>query len=139
VAADDIFRFTVTVPAGVTQANPQVTLTQFRPAIVERITWRIPPGHAALTGFQISMRGVQVLPSVPGLFITGDDEQGAFEVQGQPDSGDWSVTAYNTGTVPHSFLVSFHVRTIRPQPSALTLFSSHDLGEIDGRYVLADG
>lgn len=127
MAADDVFKFAVTVPAGTPQAAPLVTFTQFRPSQVERISWRIPHGHMGVTGFQISMRGVQVIPKAAGQFIVGDGDAGSFDLAGYPDSGDWSVTAYNTGVNPHTFHIIYHIRTLRSVVEPFRLFRDDDL------------
>src|SRR5262245_45100857 len=125
--ADDVFRFTVTVPAGTPIGAPQLTLTQFRSSIVERIGWRIPHGHMGKTGFQIATRGVQVIRRAAGQFVVGDGEAGSFDLTGYHDSGDWAVIAYNTGTVQHSIYVAYHVRNILPPIEPFRLFRDEDL------------
>lgn len=115
--SDDIFHFTVTVPAGTPQAAPLVTLTQFRAAEVERITWRLPPGTAGKVGFQIGARNVQIIPQAAGQFIVAEGGSGSFDLEGQHNTGDWSVIAYNTGLFPHNIYVTYHIRTLRPIPA----------------------
>jgi hypothetical protein len=116
VAADEIYQFTVVTPAGTLQAAPLVTPTVFGPRIVERIAWRVPAGSLGVMGWQVGMRGVQVIPRNAGGFIVAHETAGGWDLEDMPDSGDWSVTTYNTGLFQHALYVTFHVRLIRPAP-----------------------
>lgn len=129
MAADEVYEFAVTVPAGTLITAPQTTSTQFDARIVDRIEWHIPPGALGVVGFFISMRGVRVLPRGVGTWIIRSGVSGAWALRGQPDSGDWSVTAYNTGANPHTVYVTHHTRVIRPAASPLTADTPDDLSD----------
>lgn len=78
--------------------------------IIDRIDWRVPTGPQGNVGFFISARGVRVQPQAPGQFIIADGQSGHFELDDQPDSGDWAVTGYNTGAFSHAIHVTYHWR-----------------------------
>jgi len=91
---------------------------------VDEIHWRVPAGHNGLTGFRISMRGVQVFPSNLGGWIVANGQQATWPVHDMPDSGDWSITAYNTGSVVHVIYVTYMASLILPasEPPLLAAF-----------------
>ncbi len=124
---DEVYEFTVNTPAGVTQAAPQVTLTQFPARIVDRIEWKCPAGSLNAIGFAISMRGVPVIPKNAGGFIIPHLTSGGWDLANHPDSGDWSVTTFNTGMYPHSLAVTFHVRLVPKPVPELALVGGADL------------
>lgn len=115
MAADEIYAFTVNIPAGTQQASPLVTPTVLPGRIVDRIDYRLAPGALGAVAFQIGMRGVPVIPRNAGGFIVPGTASGSFDMTRLPDSGDWSVTAYNTGAFPHALTITYYVRLI-PRP-----------------------
>ena len=118
--ASDVQRFTVTCPAGVAIAGPQVFPLVMPPRVVRRIDWTVPNGPLLLMGFLLSMGGVPVLP-VAGQFtyVVENASSGFWELEGYPDSGAWQATMYNTGSVPHSVRLTFAVDLpARPRQAA---------------------
>lgn len=107
--AREVRHFAVTVPAGTTQAAPLVQDTPVSVRILRRVEWVFPPGCGGLVGFYFSMGGVQVIPSLPLAWIVEEGTSGGLDVDGQPDSGAWQVTAYNLGANPHTLQVRYHV------------------------------
>lgn len=117
MAVDEVYSFTVATPANTPQGSPLVTPAVFPARIVDRIEWNAPAGSLNAIGFQISMRGVPVIPANAGGFIVPHLTTGGWDMVNAPDSGDWSVTTFNTGMYPHSIAIIFHVRLIpRPAP-----------------------
>jgi len=88
---------------------------------VERIDWSLPPGCAGLVGFYVSMGGVQVQPLPQGAWVTGDGLSGSWALSGQPNSGAWELTAYNTGAYPHAVHLTFHVALVEQVEPDLVL------------------
>ena len=104
--------FDVTIPAGTPRASPQVSLTQFPTAIVERIEWLFPAGCAGLVGIQIGARNVAVIPFDASQFITRTGDSSGIDLTDMHNTGDWSVIGYNTGAFPHTIHVTFHTHAI---------------------------
>lgn len=106
--------FSITIPPGTLSTAPLVTPTQFNAGIVDRIEWRFPGGCNGQVGIQIGARKVPVLPGADSqFFIRSGDSQG-FDLEDLPNTGDWSVIGYNTGTFPHTVQVVFRVHRIQP-------------------------
>lgn len=130
MASDEIYSYTVTVPAGTTQASPAVFPTVFPGRIVDRIEYRLSAGGLNVVGFQVGMRGVSIVPRNPGGFIMPTTVSGGWDMANQPTSGDWSVTAFNTGVYPHGITIAFYTRLIpRPEPDPYQL-APDDLTEL---------
>lgn len=121
MASDEIYEFTVQTPAGTTQANPLVTPTVFPSRIVERIRWRVPAGALGVMGWRISMRTVPVIPRNAGGWIVAHATSGEWDLRNQPDTGDWSVTTYNTGSFQHALYLTFMCKVIEPPQPILAL------------------
>lgn len=103
----------MTIPAGTPKTAPFTTDTSFPDRVVRLVTWRVPPGPAGVMGWRLTMGGVQVVPLPAGSWIVTDSAQGQWALDGQPDSGAWQVTGYNTGVFPHAVYLDFHVDLIQ--------------------------
>jgi hypothetical protein len=130
VSNDDIWPFTVTIPAGTPETAPVTVGTVFPTRIVNAIKWRVPAGPSGLMGFYVSMRTTQVFPSIPGQWIIANDESDTWDVFNQPDSGDWSITGYNTGTYNHNVYVTYMTQVMRPRPVNKTIIPLNILGPV---------
>lgn len=64
------------------------------------------------------MNGVQVIPVNPPSWLIRDGSADASELAHLPDSGDWQVSAYNTGAFPHTIYITYYAQVIRPVPPA---------------------
>jgi hypothetical protein len=128
--ADEVWEFNLTIPAGVAQANPVVLPCKMPDRKVDSITWRVPAGHGGLTGFRISMGGVQVFPRNAGAFIIANGESATWPVHNAPDSGAWDVTAFNTGTHPHLIFIRFMVNIIRRAEPLFTVLPNWMLASV---------
>jgi hypothetical protein len=111
--ADEVYEFNLTIPAHTPIATPVVLPCKFAARKVESFTWRVPAGHGGVTGFRLSMGGVQVFPRNAGSWIIANGEAATWPVANVPDSGAWDITAYNTGNQPHLVFVRFMVALIR--------------------------
>ncbi len=105
--ADRVERFTVTVPAGTTQAAPQVSTLDMLPGVVTTIEIDVPPGPSGLVGFAIFHSGVQVIPFKLGTFLVFDDVHKAWNLSNFPTGDKWSVRAYNTDVDSHQLMFTF--------------------------------
>lgn len=117
--AREIRHFAVTVPAGTTQAAPLVQATDLGVRVLRRVEWVFPPGCGGLVGFYFSMGKVQVIPSLPLTWIVDEDRSDGLDVDDQPDSGAWQVTAYNLGAFPHTLKIRYHVDLTQPREQPL--------------------
>lgn len=127
MASDEIYEFTITTPAATLPGVPLVTPIVIPSRVVERIEWRVPAGSLGVMGWRISMRNVPVIPRNAGGWIVAHSTSGGWPVTRQPDSGDWSVTTYNTGNHSHALYVTLHAQVRYPQPAKLVLISADDL------------
>lgn len=119
--ADEVRRFTATIPAGTPILTPVTVNITFPPRTVRTIDWRVPPGPTGLMGWRLSMGGVQVLPTRSDSWVIEDDQAHTFVVDNYPDSGAWQVIGYNTGVFNHSVYLTFHLDlpVAPPKPRAL--------------------
>lgn len=101
--------FTVTVPAGTTQAGATTTDTSFPDGQVQRIELDVPDGHAGLTGIQIRAAGAQYIPFTEGAFIVANDHDFGWDVIVTIDTGVFSAVAFNTDVYDHNFYIRFSV------------------------------
>jgi hypothetical protein len=106
-ASIEVRTFQVTIPAGTPQAAPLTVDIPFPPRTVNEITWRVPPGPSGLMGWRLTMGGAQAIPNNPGAWIITDDERDSWPLYGQPDSGAWQVTGYNTDIYDHTVILTF--------------------------------
>lgn len=111
--ADRVEQFTVTVSAGTPIAAPQETALKLTPADVERVDIYIPAGHAGLTGFRLAVAHSPILPANTGAYIVGEDERLTYPLEDFPDSGQWSIFAYNLDVFPHAFYLTFLLKVVR--------------------------
>lgn len=78
----------------------------------------MPKGGQGFMGWRLSSSGAQVIPETPGAFIIADGESGVWQLTGLHTSGDWHVTAFNTGAFPHVINLEFFVSPISTPPTA---------------------
>lgn len=105
--AQEIREFAVLVPAGTAKAAPLVTSISFPERIVTAVSWRVPPGPSGLMGWQLTSAGTPVIPIQPNTFMVTDNQADTWYLDGYLDSGNWQVTAYNTGIYPHTVFLTF--------------------------------
>ncbi len=95
------------VPAGTTKAAPLVTNISFPEREVIAVSYRVPPGPSGLMGWSLTSAGTPVIPIQPGTYIVTDNQFATWELEGYLDSGNWQVTAYNTGLYAHTVYLTF--------------------------------
>lgn len=131
--ADEIRQFTATIPAGTVQALPFTKKMPMPWRIVDRLEITVPPGGSGLVGFYIAVAGVRIIPYDSDPYIVTADERMIWDLYNYPDSGDWSLGGYNTGTIDHSVFVRFLVRV--PQLHSAVQIPIFDAAELE----LGDG
>lgn len=105
--AEEIREFVVTVPAGTPVNAPLVADISFPSRIVTNISWRVPPGPSGKMGWQLTSAGAPVIPIQRNTYVVTDNQAGDWPLFGYLDSGNWQVTAYNTGVFPHTVYLTF--------------------------------
>lgn len=105
--AQEIREFAITVPAGTLKTAPLTTPIVFPERIVTDISWRVPPGPSGLMGWQLTSAGTPVIPIQQGTYMITDNQADSWPLAGYLDSGNWAVTAYNTGIYPHTLYLTF--------------------------------
>lgn len=112
--------FEVTVNALTTKEAARVEPTNFPPGEIEWVRIEIPDGVAGLAGVRIAATGRQIYPNNTGMWLVGNDEVIREDVYNWPNSGRFSVEAYNEDNFAHTFTITFGVRENEPLPSAPT-------------------
>lgn len=110
--AQEIREFAVLVPAGTALAAPLTTNISFPERIVRYVSWRVPPGPSGRMGWALTSAGTPVIPIQPKTYIVTDNQADTWELDGYLDSGNWQVTAYNTGIYPHTVYLTFQLDLI---------------------------
>lgn len=105
--AREVYSYQVTIPAGTSPATPFTANTPTPVRTLSELEIVVPPGPAGLMGFAITMGGVNVLPVMPGTWVVTDDERITWSLEGQPNSGAWQLTGYNTGVFDHTVYMRF--------------------------------
>lgn len=116
--SDNVLGFPITIPAGTSPNNPQVTPTPLGIADVVSLLIVVPPGPAGNVGFAINAGGTQVYPLKPGVWFVFDDYKYSQDVANQINSGQWSVSAYNTDVFAHTLTVYFYTNNIAYSPDS---------------------
>lgn len=97
----------IQTPGGTTAASPKVTTFSIGDWWLHEIQLRIPPGHAGLTGINVSDSGSFILPWTETVdWIIGDNDYVEFSV-GDEVTTNLVVTTYNTDFWPHTHYLRF--------------------------------
>lgn len=100
---------TVSTPPQTLVAAPQSTVVALGQVTLLEAYLVIPPGHVGLTGWQLQLAQVQVVPYGPtGSWVTGDDDKLDFTFERAVGLGLVIVT-YNLGQYPHLHLCRMKV------------------------------
>lgn len=119
--AVEVRSFAVTIPAGTPVASPATTEINFPPRTVVAVDWQVPPGPSGLMGWRLAMsEGTAVLPTGGG-WIIADNVEKTWSVQGQPNSGAWELTGYNTDIYPHTVYLNFLLDVVTQPDNTVTL------------------
>lgn len=60
-------------------------------------------------GWALTSAGAPVIPIQPKTYIVTDNQADTWQLQGYLDSGNWQVSAYNTGFYPHTVYLTFQL------------------------------
>lgn len=112
--------FAVTVPAGTPVAAPVLVSVAMPNRVVNGIIVDVPPGALGLVGWRITDKGGNPVVPVNGTFVVTHARTREYALKDQPDSGDWAVQAYNTGTSPHTVKMTFLVDILGKLPRPRT-------------------
>lgn len=58
-------------------------------------------------GWALTSAGTPVIPIQAGAYIVTDNQSATWQLEGYLDSGNWQVTAYNTGLYDHTVYLTF--------------------------------
>lgn len=122
--AAEVRSFAVTIPAGTTPAVPFTADVSFPPRLVVGVHWKVPPGPSGLMGWRLTMSGGNAVIPTGGGWIIADNESATWPLTGQPDSGAWEVTGYNTDIYDHTVYLDFLLDLVAA-PSAPTTLPSN--------------
>lgn len=127
---DDVRHFQPSIPAGTPSTALAVVSIAVPVANVDRIDWKVPPGHGGLVGWFLAMGNVQVRPLPIGTFVVCDNKDGSWPGGGLPDSGAWQLIGYNTGKFAHAVWLTFHLTFTRPRPRPVVLLPAQLLAPV---------
>lgn len=130
--AAEVRSFAATIPAGTPKNAPVTVDVSFPPRVVLAVSWQVPPGPSGLMGWRLTMSGGNpVIPAGDG-WIIADNRSGSWPVAGQPDSGAWEVTGYNTDIFDHTVYLDFMLAMIGTAVAAqaVTLASPAQLAPV---------
>ncbi len=95
------------VPAGTPPAAPVTVDVSFPERVVTAVSWRVPPGPSGLMGWALTSAGAPVIPIQQQTYIVTDNQTSTWPLEDFLDSGNWQVTAYNTGLYDHTVYLTF--------------------------------
>lgn len=107
--AQEVREFIVLVPHGTLQAAPVTVNISFPNRVVTRITYKVPPGPCGKMGWALTSAGAPVIPIQRNTYIVTDNQSDTWDLEGYLDSGNWQVTAYNTGVYDHTVYLTFQL------------------------------
>lgn len=107
--AQEIREFAVLVPHGTPLAAPLTVNISFPARIVTAVSWRVPPGPSGTLGWALTSAGTPVIPIQPKTYVVTDNQADTWDLEGYLDSGNWQVTAYNTGVYDHTVYLTFQL------------------------------
>lgn len=100
---------TIAVPANTSKANPSKTALVLPIENTISVDLEVPPGPAGLMGFYLAMSGQQLIPFEVGEWIVWDDRFDTWYLDDYPQTGAWSVVAYNLDIAnTHDIVCRFH-------------------------------
>lgn len=105
--AREIRSYTCLVPAGTLDTAPATFDTSFPPRVVDGVQVIVPAGPSGLVGWRLLIGNAQAIPYLSDPWIITSGEIITWPLEDYPDSGTWSVQAYNTGINDHALYIRF--------------------------------
>lgn len=118
--AVEVRSFSPVIPAGTPVSAGWSADLSFPARVVDRIQVRVPPGPRGAVGFAIGSAGTSIIPYNPGEWIITDDESIDWPLEGQFDSGAWTLFAYNLGRQDHTIYIRFLLSLVTPTNPGIT-------------------
>ena len=101
--------FAIVVPAGTPIDAPVEINTGWNPGELAGVELILPAGLAYNVGLRLLLAHAQAFPTTQGGWLVGNDEKIDWATAGYPNSGAWSVQAYNLSRYPHTIQVRYKV------------------------------
>jgi hypothetical protein len=106
------------VPAGTTEAAPQVTPWLIVQGHLKQVRVKVPAGHAGLTGYRIVYQDQQIAPWSNYFWWTTDNDTDTWQWGDEIMATGLAFQAFNTDTVPHVFWCLAEIwPTVEPAPA----------------------
>lgn len=115
--ARQIYSFAVTVSAGTAKTAPASFDLTIPTRQVDELEVLVPPGPSGQVGFTIGVSGTPIIPYNAAEWIVTDDEKIRWPLEDYPDSGDWTLSAYNTGAYDHTLYVRLLCSLVSSSPA----------------------
>lgn len=128
--SDDVRHYQPSIPAHTSATSLHAVSIPVPVATVDRVDWKVPPGHGGLVGWFLAMGNVQVRPLPIGTFMVHDNKDGTWPGGGLPDSGSWQLVGYNTGAFAHAVWLTFHITYKKPRPRPVVLVPAAQIGPL---------
>lgn len=118
-AVYQVQQFANLIAAGTAKANPTVFPMALMALDIEWVEWEVPPGARGDVGFWIGSKGQPIFPYTVGApqWIVTDGRFVHWDLENQPDSGDWEMRGYNIGVRPHTVYIRFGLALPAPEPA----------------------
>lgn len=110
-----VLQFTCVVTAGTDDTAPIVFQCQLGSSVLEWVEIQVPRGPNGQMGFYVASSGQQVIPYIVGAateWIVSSDRILHLDLVDFPDSGDYQLVAYNTGTSDHTIQIAFGINQV---------------------------
>lgn len=119
--ADDVQIYDVTCPEQTPAASaleiPTIVASIY---VVTKVWIIIPDGHSGLTGIALAYGHQPVVPSNPGAFISGNDEEFPIPLSGKPLGVPWSVFVCNNDLQAHTWETRWELTIPLSTPTTTT-------------------
>lgn len=109
---------TVTCTKGTAKASPQVNTWNLGNVLLNRLSVRVPRGHAGLTGIVVLYNGLAIFPfgQPPSYLVTTGETVGQDFSEEELGSA-LTIQTYNTDIFDHSFYLRADINVWLPRPN----------------------
>jgi hypothetical protein len=119
--AGRLYTFQCTVPASTAITSPATFSLAIPSGSSVSVTVRIPPGPRGEVGWQLYYGGSLAFPYQTGTWLVADDAVVTIEPPADMTSGAWRLSAYNTGTYPHTLYIEVRADTTTQAAAQVTV------------------